>query len=267
MVHADNVATDAAGVADLFSSYFGSVYNTDTLVKIPPIDCDMVLESVEIIPMNIAGVVREMDNKVNPGPDGIPAYFIKECCGSLLVPLVKVYNSSLAMGQFPTAWKHVYVLPIHKSGDRHNVMNYRPISILSTFSKLLDCIVSRKLAEFLCLHIARQQHGFLKGRSTVTNLLLFNNFVMSSLEYHTQVDVIYIDFSKAFDTVNHHRLLDKLWNVGIRGALHKWIYSYLSNRSQSVRVLNCISNSVVISSGVPQGSHLSPMLFNIYIKR
>ena len=137
--------------------------------------------------------------------------------------------------------------------------------ILSTLAKIMDCIVSRRIMEFLGPKVAAQQHGFLKGRSTVTNLLLFSNYVNTSFEGHTQVDAIFIDYFKAFDSVNHNRLCQKLYNVGIRGLLLQWIGSYLANRSQSVHALDVVLNSIMTTSGVPQGSHLGPLLFIIYI--
>ena len=137
-------------------------------------------------------------------------------------------------------WKHAFVVPIFKAGDRQDIANYRPISILSTLAKVMDCIVSRRIMEFLGPKIVAQQHGFFKGWSTVTNLLLFSNYVNTSFEGHTQVDTIFIDDSKAFDSVNHKRLCQKLYNIGIRVLLHQWIGSYLANRSQSVRALDFV---------------------------
>ena len=265
MYHSDIQANDDVSIANLFLSYFGSVYSTLDLEDIPLVNGNALLEFLEITPQDIFSAVGDLDNNGNPGPDGIPAYFIKNCLPSLQFPILRIYNESLAAGIFPATWKQAFVMPIHKSGDKHNISNYRPISILSTLAKLLDCIVSYKLAEFIGEQIERQQHGFLKGRSTLTNLLLFNNFVMISLEDHTQVDAIYIDYSKAFYSVNRKQLLQKLRNAGIRGRLLSWIGSYLKNRTQSVRFRDCISNSITTTSGVPQGSHIGPLLFIIFI--
>ena len=108
--------------------------------------------------------------------------------------------------------------------------------------------MSRRIIEFLGPKIVAQQHGFLKGKSTVANLLLFSNYVNTSFEGHTQVDAIFIDYSKAFDSVNHKRLCQKLYNIGIRGLLHQWIGSYLVNRGQSVRALDFVSDTIVTTS-------------------
>ena len=155
--------------------------------------------------------------------------------------------------------------PIHKKGNKQNVENYRPISILSCFSKLLDSIVSKYISEFLLLNIAREQHEFTRGRSTITNLLLFTNYVLQSFESSHQVDTIYIDFTKAFDSVSHVRLMQKVWNIGIRGNLCRWLSSYLDSRTQFVRINDCLSHGIICTSGVPQRSHLGPILFNILI--
>lgn len=147
----------------------------------------------------------------------------------------------------------------------HTVSNYCPISLISSIPKIFDAFLTNILSQRLLCIISDRQHGFLPGRSTLTNLLIFNDFISESLENSYQVDSIYIDFSKAFDKVDHGRLLSKLWNAGVRGSVFDLLASYLTERYQAVRINNSISPPVLASSGVPQGSHLGPLLFCIYI--
>ena len=180
-------------------------------------------------------------------------------------PILQLFNKSLASGTFPLVRKTSFIYPIHKSGDRSDVKNYRPISILSTLAKVFESIVTTRLSNFLFLSIGDSQHGFVEGRSFLSNLLLYNDFIFEAFKNKTQVDSNYFDFSKAFDTVNHERLLEKVWNAGIRGTLYRWIRSYLVGRSQSVWTRGAESHLFQPSSGVPQGSYLGPLLFCIYI--
>ena len=141
-------------------------------------------------------------------------------------PVTILMRRSILSRTFPSLCVRV---SIFKADDKHDVLNYHPISILSSLVKLMDAIVAQKLSDFLLPLISSQQHGFVRGRSTVTNLLVFNSFASNIYENNVQVDEVYIDFSKAFDSVSHARLFSKLWNFGIRGSLHQWIASYLSD--------------------------------------
>ena len=258
-------ADDRPSVANVFSKYVNSVYNPRSLLNLVACDCDNILENLDITTVDVISAFNSVDNKTSSGPNGIPSFFLKKCLSSLVKPVTLLMRRSIASGNLPSVWKHAFVIPIFKAGDKHNVSNYRPISILSSLAKLVNAVMAQMLSDFLLPLIASQQHGFVNSLSTGTNLLVFNSFASNMYENHVQVDAVWIDFSQAFDSVNHAKLLSKLWNLGIRGTLYQWIVSYLSDRSLAVRVLNWVSNSQNVNSGVPQGSHLGPLLFIAFI--
>lgn len=169
------------------------------------------------------------------------------------------------MGIFPTYWKHSFIIPIFKSGRREEIENYRGICIQSAIPKLLDSLVTEQLYASCKNIIVSNQHGFSKGRSTVTNLLIYHNHIIKALESRFQVDSIYTDFSKAFDRVDLKLLVLKLQALGVGGTILKWIESFLVGRTQSVKLGNFVSYNIDVFSGVPQGSHCGPVLFILFI--
>ena len=168
-------------------------------------------------------------------------------------------------GTFPSIWKTCSVTPILKSGDPALVSNYRPISILPHLAKIFECIIYNCIKRPLNHILIPQQHGFRPGKSTVTSGVYFSTFINDSFEMGQQVDVIFTDFSKAFDSVDHGLLINELESLGIGNPLLSWLRSYLSDRKQFVKIHNVCSDPIIVSSGVPQGGHLSPLLFNLFI--
>lgn len=176
-----------------------------------------------------------------------------------------MFNASLSSGYFYDLWKESYIIPLHKSGSRFEVKNYRGIAKLSAIPKLFEKLITCRLVHSIGGIISKSQHGFVRGRSTATNLLEFSSCVFTAFSQKLQTDVIYTDFSKAFDTVNHNLLIHKLDLIGFPTRLLMWISSYLSGRTQRVKFRSKVSYEVNVTSGVPQGSHLGPILFVLYL--
>ncbi|CAK1578679.1 unnamed protein product [Parnassius mnemosyne] len=165
----------------------------------------------------------------------------------------------------PRIWKSAYVTPIYKKGPNDQVDNYRPISKLCLFAKVLERIVYDQLYAALKHTLSFQQHGFVNGRSTTTNLILCSDYLSEHMSEPSQVDVVYTDYSKCFDRIDHLLLLHKIQSVGIRSNLYRWFTSYVQNRSETVALNGYTSKAMPIPSGVPQGSLLGPLLFNIFV--
>ena len=163
-------------ICNSFASYFASVYTDYDLAEEPSIMNEAVLLEFELNKEDLLSYINNLDDNFNPGPDSIPASFIKNCSSSFQYPLLRLFNQSLKSGVFPDVWKTSFVYPVFKSGDRSSVTNYRPMSQLSVIPKLLDHIIADILSSKFSSIILEQQHGFVKGRSTVTNLLLFTDF-------------------------------------------------------------------------------------------
>ena len=170
-------------------------------------------------------------------------------------------------GCIPSQWKNAEVRPIFKKGDKSNPENYRPVSLTSVICKLFEKFIKEALNNHLINNniLSKEQFGFVSGRNTITQLLVTLNDWMHDLDNDNCVDAAYMDFRKAFDTVPHQRLITKLKSYNIKGPILNWIISFLSDRSQFVKINNSTSNNLKVSSGVPQGSVLGPTLFIYFI--
>lgn len=215
----------------------------------------------------VDNIITHLKNDSAAGIDNIPTRVIKSAKNSLIPPLTYLYNLCLNSGVFPDILKGALVHPIYKSGDRDSVGNYRPISVLSVVSKILEKLINYRLVQFLDKYnlIADNQFGFIKGKSTEDATLLLTETISKHLDKNEKVIGVFLDLSKAFDTVSVPILLSKMESIGIRGVVLDLFRSYLSDRTQCVRLGNFTSSKQKLSFGVPQGSVLGPTLFLLYI--
>lgn len=265
-------ANSIVEIADLFRSQFSSVFRDEVLDAgdIEAATSNVPVLSVVSSPLTIQSDMviaagKQMKISTGSGPDGIPSLVLKSCLHSLAEPLAKLFNLSLSSGVFPDCWKESFVFPIHKKGCKRSVANYRGIAALSAVSKLFELIVLQRLVQDCSQTISADQHGFMPKRSTTTNLTVFTSFIIREIERGHQVDAIYTDLSAAFDRMNHEIAISKFDKMGIHNHLLAWLGSYLSGRTMSVKIADCTSSSFPVSSGVPQGSHLGPFLFLLYM--
>lgn len=259
-------ADNGQDMANLFAEHFSRVYSNNDQFSVDLLNTSQYnIKCNNIAVSEVFEKINKLPNTLRYGPDGVPNFLIKQCMYSLSKPLAILFNSSLDTGVFPLLWKNSYVIPIFKTGEKENIENYRCVCNQSAIPKLLDSLVYAQLSWQCRNIIISQQHGFSNGKSTVSNLVLYETEILSALENRSQVDAIYTDFSKAFDRVNFDLLLIKLDHIGFNKQLLLWLESFLKGRKQKVRIGNFFSQDIEITSGVPQGSHCAPLIFNLFV--
>ena len=262
-------STDAEK-CQLLNDFFVSVLTKENLTNMPNLENKnngIYLSDIIITSKAIENKLKNLDPYKAPGPDKLPPLLLKQLSTELSIPLAIIFNKSISEGHVPTQWKEAEVTAIFKKGNKNLTNNYIPVSLTSILCKTLESFITDSIQNYMESNkmFNSCQHGFRKHRSCVTQLLEVMNDFTNYIDNKKNIDILYLDFSKAFDTVPHERLLNKLKAYGITNNVHKWIQSFLSNRKQRVRINNSYSDFSPITSGIPQGSILGPVLLIFFI--
>lgn len=271
-----NIITEDKEKADCFNEFFVNI-GQEMAQKITPtksqnLSKNIPRESLFLKPVTDQELILNIStlrNNSSPGPDGITVQLIKTVHLYIIKPLRHIINLTFNTFKIPKDWKVSVVTPVYKSGDRANLTNYRPISLINNLGKIFEKCLKQRLTEFLDRHniLYEKQFGFRSNKNTEDAVFEFTNLIMNNLNKSKKSLAVFLDLAKAFDTVNHKTLLTRLEEAGVRGNSLKLLTNYLSNRIQKVKIAESLSEPRVISMGIPQGTVLGPVLFLVYINQ
>ena len=215
----------------------------------------------------IQKLVNQMDVTKFRGPNGLPPVFFQKTSREISKVLSILFKNIKRLGKVPDCWNTAAVMPIHKKEDRRIVGNYRPVSLLSIESKIFEKCIYIVLYKHFIFYLTNYEHGFVKHRSVLSNMLSFLKKIHEALDSDPKSKIVsfYTDFSKTFDKVPHYELIQKVSQIGVGGCLLEVLINNLLNCKQFVIIDNCSSRTLDATNGVPQGSLVGPLLFCIYI--